>query len=1341
MPLRAVVEGRIKCGFGWALLVIALLLLPLRSWAQAGMAPGAATQARITAAIDESRLTTLRGNTHPLARPEFDQGAAPSSLPMRRMLLVLQRSPAQEAALAALLDQQQDKSSPNYRQWLTPAQMGQQFGPADQDIQTITLWLQSHGFQVAKVAQSRMVIEFSGTASQVLQAFHTQIHKYTVSGKDHWANASDPQIPMALAPVVAGIDSLHNFGRRATNHLAGVFARSKTTGAVEAVKPLFTFPGGCGSSPSSPCYALGPADFAKIYDVPNLLLNPAPGTVLNGDGITIAIAGESNINLQDVKDFRSMFGLPAKDPVIILDGPDPGLVSGVETEADLDVEWSGAVAPNATIDLVVAEPTETSAGIDLAAEHVIDNNLAPILSESFDACEASLGAAGNLFYSQLWQQAAAQGITVTISTGDSGAAGCDFSASFPSPAQNGLQISGIASTPYNVAVGGTDFNDLNNPLTYWSASNGTNLVSALGYIPEMTWNDSCTNSETFILTGAVSAEQNCNSASLNPFFVNTIGGSGGKSSCINGNGTTLSSCTQGYAKPTWQTGTGVPADSVRDIPDVSLFAADGLNGNFYIICESDATNGVPCSSSNFLGVGGTSGSTPSFAGIMALVNQKTAARQGNANYILYKLAASTPSAFHDVTTGTIAMPCAKGTLNCTINTSGDQYGVLTGYATTTGYDLATGLGSVDAANLVNAWASAAPSKPTTANLQLNGGTAPISITHGASVSVSITAAPTTPPGTPTGNVSLIANTGPSGQTGVQGATLSSGSASFNTTLLPGGSYSVFARYPGDGTFAASDSTPPVSVTVAKENSRLQIGIVTFSLTTGLPTSANATSFPYGSPYILRMDILNSSGNACQPVTNGVITGCAFDARGSVSVTDAFNGGAPGPLDAGTFGVNSEGSAEDQPIQLSAGTHNLSATYSGDASYNPPSGPSTVTLTVSKAPTATSVTSSVTSIGFGGTVTLTATIGSNSNSSAGPSGTVQFLNKGSNFGAAVPCTPAGTTATAGASCTATLITTTLPLGADSISAQYSGDANYSSSSTTASASVQILAATTTVVTTGAGATLWQGQSVTFTAKVTPTPGTGPAPTGTVQFTANAVSIGSGTLSGGQAQVTTSALPLGTVQIVAQYMGDSNNAASTSAPLTETVNAAYTVTANPTTITISAPGQSGSTTLTFKSLSSFAGSVTLSSTACTGLPAQSSCSFNPTTVNLTANGTATTTLTVATTAASLVVPGTGNRRTPLSWRNIPGGVAVTCFLLMILAALLGLGLRGTQRRWNLALGLAVFVLLVLNVGCGGGSGGGGGGGGGNPGTPVGTTIVSATSTINGVTQSVSLTVTVQ
>ncbi len=273
----------------------------------------------------------------------------------------------------------------------------------------------------------------------------------------------------------------------------------------------------------------------------------------------------------------------------------------------------------------------------------MDNNLAPILSSSFGACELSLLAAGNQFYNQMWQQAAAQGITVTVSTGDSGSAGCDYNnGSFPQPAQSGLQVSGMASTPYNIAVGGTDFNDLNDYAAYWNTTSPTTnatLESALGYIPETTWNDSCTNAETFTITTSVTAEANCNALPSNyQNLIQTVGGGGGKSNCITGNGTNPGSCGQGYAKPAWQTGTGVPADNRRDIPDVSLFAADGVNGNFYLMCEADAPGSTgTCSTSNVVGIGGTSAATPSFAAIMALVNQRYG-RQGNANWELYKLA-------------------------------------------------------------------------------------------------------------------------------------------------------------------------------------------------------------------------------------------------------------------------------------------------------------------------------------------------------------------------------------------------------------------------------------------------------------------------------------------------------------------------------------------------------------------------------------------------------------------------------------------------------------------------------------------------------------------------------
>ena len=361
-----------------------ILFFSLTTLAQTANVP-----ARITQPVDMEKMVTLRGNTHPLARPEYDQGAAPDSLPMERVLLVLQRSAEQETALRELLDDQQIKSSPNYHMWLTPEQFGEQFGPADADIQAVTDWLTSQGFEVNRVAAGRTVIEFSGTAGAVRQAFHTEIHKFVVNGEEHWANASDPQIPAALQPVVTGFASLNNFPREPLTHSVGTFTRSKLTGEVE---PLFTFPVSCSSGT---CYyfALGPADFATIYNVAPLW---SAGT--DGTGQTIAVVGETNINPQDVADFRAMFGLPVNPPNIILNGPDPG-INGDEVEADLDVQWSGAIAKGATINLVVSESTETTPGTDLSALYIIDNNLAPVMSESYGGCEAELGAGGNQFHS------------------------------------------------------------------------------------------------------------------------------------------------------------------------------------------------------------------------------------------------------------------------------------------------------------------------------------------------------------------------------------------------------------------------------------------------------------------------------------------------------------------------------------------------------------------------------------------------------------------------------------------------------------------------------------------------------------------------------------------------------------------------------------------------------------------------------------------------------------------------------------------------------------------------------------------------------------------------------
>src|SRR6202140_5083074 len=612
--------------FGRGALVGAALLAfsGIHAGAQTNAAQSNAEQktrvpARVMDTVDDTNRTVLRGNVHPKARAEFDNGAVSDAQPVTRILLLLQRSAEQEAALRQLMEEQQSKNSPNYHAWVTPEDFGKKFGPADADVQTVTDWLTSHGFQNIKVAKGKTVVEFSGNGGQVRKAFGTEIHRYNVNGEEHFANVSDPQIPVALAPVVRGIRSLHNFHPKPQARNLGSFRRTESG----EVRPLFTY-----TDSNGQFFGMGPADFAKIYNI------PASAT---GAGQSIAIVGQSNINLQDVTDFRKMFGLPAYTAGqlnVILNGPDPGLVSGDEGESDLDVEWAGAVAPAATIDFVVTQSslTDATAGIDGSAVYIVDNNVAPILSESYGACESGLGTGGNAFYNALWQQAAAEGVTVVISAGDSGSAGCD---SAGPPASGGVAVSGLASTPFNVAMGGTDFDDANNQTTFWNSANTSTtppvLASAKGYIPETTWNDSCAGAG---ITG-------CAGLSSTATLLNSVAGSGGPSSVYTGS-----------LKPSWQTGLG---DTARDLPDVSLFSSDGQNKSFYIVCQSDQDipGDTGCDLTKFTttspfhdfqAVGGTSAATPTFAAIVALVNQKLATagnptpRQGNVNYVLYGLA-------------------------------------------------------------------------------------------------------------------------------------------------------------------------------------------------------------------------------------------------------------------------------------------------------------------------------------------------------------------------------------------------------------------------------------------------------------------------------------------------------------------------------------------------------------------------------------------------------------------------------------------------------------------------------------------------------------------------------
>ncbi|MBZ5724063.1 MAG: S53 family peptidase [Acidobacteriia bacterium] len=607
--------------------------------------PALFAQTRITQYVDDQQRVRLPGNRHPLAVREYDAGAVAPEQALDRMILVLTPDAGQQQELNALLESQHDPASPEYQRWLTPEEFGSRFGTSESDLAEVTRWLERHGFTVDEVPAGRRSIVFSGTASQVESAFHTQLRHYRVNGTRHLANASDVEIPRALAGLVGGISTLHDFGRQPLN--SGRIAPEMTS--------------------SSGYHYLSPADFSVIYNV-----NPLYQSGIDGAGQTIAVVARTNINLADVTQFRSLMGLPANNPAIVLNGPDPGIYSQSEaTEALLDVEWAGAVARKATVKLVISKGTSTTDGVDLSAQYIVNNNLASAMTTSFGNCEAFLGAAENLFWKNLYQQAAAQGITAFVSSGDSGAAGCDGASA--SKAVYARAVNGLASTPYNVAVGGTQFNDTQNPGLYWSPlGTASNLLSALSYIPETVWNESA--------------------------------GAGGRGLWATGGGASAI-----YAKPSWQSGPGVPADGVRDIPDVSLSAAGHVA---YLVVQNGG----------LYAVGGTSASSPAFASLMALVVQQTGSRQGNANTSFYRLAAQQAaggaSIFHDISTGSNAVPGTSG------------------YSAAAGFDLATGLGSVDAYQMATRWTNvkAQPDfqlTPATGSVQVQAG-------KGAPVAVSIT---------------------------------------------------------------------------------------------------------------------------------------------------------------------------------------------------------------------------------------------------------------------------------------------------------------------------------------------------------------------------------------------------------------------------------------------------------------------------------------------------------------------------------------------------------------------------------------------------------------------------
>jgi len=1327
----------LKRAFYFVLLFVSLLVFHLGPTA----AQTTNIPARITQAIDEKTLVVLPGNVHPLARPEFDQGPVADAQPLKRMLLLLQRSSDQEATLRQLLDDQQSKSSPNYHVWLTPDQFGKQFGPADADIQTVTQWLTSQGFTHIKVGPGRMVIEFSGNVAQVRTAFRTQIHRFVVNNEAHMANATDPQIPTALAPVVAGIVSLHNFPRQSHAKVLGQFRR--TVGKT-GLQPLFTFPNPFNGGTF---YGLGPGDFATIYNT-SPLIKSSPA--IDGTGQTIAIVGETNFNVKDVQQFRSMFSLPANFTAanVILNGEDPGITStGEEGEADLDVQWSGAVAPGATVKFVVSASTPASAGIDLSALYIVEQNLAGVMSESYGDCEKNLGSAGNAFYNSLWEQASAQGITVVLSSGDGGSAGCD-NFDTEQVATQGLAVSGLASTPFNVSVGGTDFDEVNTWTTYWNSSNDPTGTSAKSYIPEIPWNQNCAQI-SFTGCGA-----NAPGGSLN-----IVAGSGGPSSV--------------YGKPKWQMGvTGMPNDNHRDQPDISLFASPGFNGTGYVYCQSDQTisGAATCDINTSTGVldfgivGGTSASAPAFAGIMALVNQYQAAhgstnRQGNANAVLYALAkkagascqSNTTQApgclFNDVTKGnsflptglpglgTNSVPCLGGSLNCSIATATGN-GVLAdpahpateAWTATAGYDMTTGLGTVNANNLATTWGTVS-TVATTTTLALSPTTG---ITHGTAenVTVGITVKPNTGTGIPAGDVSLIATPIPPDGTsrGLDQFTLASGAVTgAKTQSLPGGTYNVSAHYAGDGTNAPSDSSP-VQVTVGKESSQTFVVVPTFNSVGGSVLNGDANTFVYGTPYIIRMYVTDKNGVAG---TGGPPSPACYQENvmtcptGTVTLTD---NGAPvdtGGAGAGVYTLNDFGYTRDVAPTLGGGNHSLLTQYSGDGSYQPSTSVAHP-LIITPAPTSQQWTNPPSGAVVGQPFSMGVAVGTGV-AGVAPTGTVTFYDGTS----ALPGTVTYNAQGQGINVVLYASTTTSIStgGTHTITAHYSGDANYGPS-TIGPVSIVAVYPTSLNVTESA-TTINYGQSITVTAIVTGN-SKGPVLTGQVQFSSTYTPINGPvtTTTSTDAQgnpvltATASTTPQYSEQVSASYNNDPNYEGVSRVGDSITVNIPdFSITpANGLNFVVTA-GQSATATITVTPLSQTPSSVALAFSGSFDTVPGYSLTVSPQTLNF--NGqpmTASVSVAPATPGTAMTAPRASLRRSGLlymeskGWWTISGGAAALAILFLV-------ALPNRRLRHRLAFGLGVVCVLSLGLGCGGGGGtiGGGGGGGG----PVPTTVTLTTS----------------
>ena len=639
-----------NCRVGRIALLLAVAFVPFAAVAE--------QQSRIKGPIDDRLRARIYGNS-PLEINEGKDLGTASDLEVGRVTLIFKPSPEQASRLELLLRQQQDPASPKFHQWLSSSQFADEFGLSKQDVRAVSAWLESRGVRVDKASPSRTSISVSGPASRIAAAFATSIHRFELNGELHYANSGDPSVPESLADLVLAIRNLDNFPLKPSRV------------RLETVNPNFT-------SSVTGNHFLAPNDLATIYDI-----KPLYERGITGKGQRIAVVGQTNLVMSDLQQFRRAAGMPANDPQVLLvpGSGNPGVIDEDLIEANLDLQWAGAIAPEAEIIYV-----NSGNGVLDSLHYAVEHNVAPVISISYGNCEQNFSGGVIAALAAITRQANAQGQTIVAASGDRGATDCDYEST---AARKGLSVNLPASLPYVTGVGGTRIEEQSG--TYWHGSNDPGGGSARGYIPEVVWNDS--------------VESIANGGEL-------ASGGGGVSAR--------------FTKPDWQIGIGVPDNPMRNVPDISLAASARHDG--YLICNrGSCVNGFRSANGDLTVIGGTSAGAPVFAGFVALLNQLTGERQGNANPMLYWLANQAPDSFHDVVHGDNKSPCTLGSRDCPSGTGS------IGFSAATGYDLASGLGSIDAHKLASAWQNAA----VVSDFELSTVEQPMSVSRGSTTNATV----------------------------------------------------------------------------------------------------------------------------------------------------------------------------------------------------------------------------------------------------------------------------------------------------------------------------------------------------------------------------------------------------------------------------------------------------------------------------------------------------------------------------------------------------------------------------------------------------------------------------